>query len=95
MPDNLSIASEEVEIPFSILDTDLYKVRPLDMLCSKKRNLQQLTMQYAVLHHFPDAKVAIKFTNRAPHMLFSRECFEWVQQRVNSKSSLTVDSGSS
>ena len=40
-------------------------------------------MQYAVLHHFPDAMVAIKFTNRAPHMLFTRECFEWVQERVN------------
>ncbi|WWC70640.1 nicotinate phosphoribosyltransferase [Kwoniella pini CBS 10737] len=66
MPDILSLPSEEVEIPFSILDTDLYK----------------LTMQNAVLHHFYDAEVVIRFTNRSPHMLFNRECFDWVKRRV-------------
>jgi nicotinate phosphoribosyltransferase len=40
-------------------------------------------MQNAVLRHFPDAHVTIKFTNRAPHMLFSRECFDWVQEHVH------------
>jgi nicotinate phosphoribosyltransferase len=43
----------------------------------------QLTMQYAVLRHFPDARVVIKFTNRSPQMRFSRECFDWIQERVN------------
>lgn len=42
-------------------------------------------MQNAVLHHFSDAHVVIKFTNRSPQMLFSKECFDWVQQRVNGK----------
>ncbi|WWC62434.1 nicotinate phosphoribosyltransferase [Kwoniella dejecticola CBS 10117] len=66
MQDILHLPAEEVEIPFSILDTDLYK----------------LTMQNAVLHHFHEAQVVIRFTNRSPHMLFNRECFDWVQQRV-------------
>ncbi|OCF62361.1 nicotinate phosphoribosyltransferase [Kwoniella mangroviensis CBS 10435] len=66
MTDNLNLPAEEVEIPFSILDTDLYK----------------LTMQNAVLHHFYDAQVIIKFTNRSPQMLFNRECFDWVKGRV-------------
>ncbi|WVQ81744.1 nicotinate phosphoribosyltransferase [Cryptococcus sp. DSM 104549] len=74
MPDKLHIPPAEVEVPFSILDTDLYK----------------LTMQNAVLHHFHDAKVVIKFTNRSPHMLFTRECFDWVQARVNDLSKLAL-----
>lgn len=40
-------------------------------------------MQNAVLQHFHDARVVIKFTNRAPQMLFTRECFDWIQERVN------------
>ncbi|WRT67645.1 nicotinate phosphoribosyltransferase [Kwoniella shivajii] len=66
--------AEEVEIPFSILDTDLYK----------------LTMQNAVLHHFYDSQVVIKFTNRAPHMLFNKECFDWVVKHVNRLSELQL-----
>ncbi|WWD18363.1 nicotinate phosphoribosyltransferase [Kwoniella shandongensis] len=67
MTDILHVPAEEVEVPFSILDTDLYK----------------LTMQNAVLYHFHDAQVVIRFTNRSPHMLFSKDCFDWVQERVN------------
>nr|ODN86950.1 nicotinate phosphoribosyltransferase [Cryptococcus depauperatus CBS 7841] len=67
MSQKLAMNAENLEIPFSILDTDLYK----------------LTMQNAVLHHFYDAQVVIKFTNRSQEMLFSKECFEWIRQRVN------------
>lgn len=47
----------------------------------------QLTMQNAVLHHFYGAEVTIKFTNRTSGMLFNRQCFEWIQERVNRTSS--------
>lgn len=40
-------------------------------------------MQNAVLRHFPDAEVVIRFTNRAPEMRFTRECFDWIVERVN------------
>jgi hypothetical protein len=40
-------------------------------------------MQNAVLHHFYDAEVTIKFTNRTSNMLFNVECFEWIQEKVN------------
>lgn len=40
-------------------------------------------MQNAVLKHFPDAEVVIKFTNRAPQMRFTKECFDAIQARVN------------
>ncbi|KAL7423219.1 nicotinate phosphoribosyltransferase [Cryptotrichosporon argae] len=66
MADMLAMPSEAVEIPFSILDTDLYK----------------LTMQNAVLKHFPEARVVIRFTNRAPQMLFSRQSFAWIEAHV-------------
>ncbi|WVR06246.1 nicotinate phosphoribosyltransferase [Kwoniella sp. DSM 27419] len=74
MPDALHVPPSEVEIPLSILDTDLYK----------------LTMQNAVLHHFPDAHVIIRFTNRSPQMLFNKECFNWVQERVNRLTNLRL-----
>lgn len=60
--------------PRSILDTDLYK----------------LTMQQAVLQHFPTANVTYRFTNRAKEMLFSRECFELAKQSVNRLSELQL-----
>ena len=41
-------------------------------------------MQNAVLRHFPDARVVIRFTNRNPSQLFSRECFQWIEEHVNS-----------
>ncbi|WWC88797.1 nicotinate phosphoribosyltransferase [Kwoniella dendrophila CBS 6074] len=74
MSNILELPAEEVEIPFSILDTDLYK----------------LTMQNAVLHHFHDAQVVIRFTNRAPHMLFNRACFDWVKGHVLGLSELKL-----
>lgn len=40
-------------------------------------------MQNAVLHHFYDAEVVIRFTNRTSDMLFNRPCFDWIQERVN------------
>lgn len=42
-------------------------------------------MQNAVLHHFYDAEVVIRFTNRAPQMLFNKESFNWIQETVNSE----------
>ena len=83
MPSQLELPPEEVEIPFSILDTDLYKVCLRLVYAARPGSDTQLTMQNAVLRHFPDAHVTIKFTNRAPHMLFSRDCFDWVQEHVN------------
>ncbi|CAD6574697.1 MAG: nicotinate phosphoribosyltransferase, partial [Tremellales sp. Tagirdzhanova-0007] len=74
MNESLAIPSDQVEIPYSILDTDLYK----------------FTMQCAVLHHFYDAIVTIKFTNRSPQMLFSRESFDWIQERINRLSTLQL-----
>ncbi|KAI0293813.1 nicotinate phosphoribosyltransferase [Russula brevipes] len=46
--------------PRSLLDTDLYK----------------LTMQQAVLHHFPDAQSTYKFIHRDAGVYFTRECYE-------------------
>ena len=83
MPSQLELPPEEVEIPFSILDTDLYKVCLRLVYAARPGSDTQLTMQNAVLRHFPDAHVTIKFTNRAPRMLFSRDCFDWVQEHVN------------
>ena len=45
-------------------------------------------MQNAVLHHFYDAEVVIRFTNRTSDMLFNRPCFDWIQERVNRRSPL-------
>jgi nicotinic acid phosphoribosyltransferase len=42
----------------------------------------QFTMQNAVLKHFHDARVVIRFTNRSPQMLFSKESFEWIKEHV-------------
>lgn len=39
-------------------------------------------MQNAVIHHFPEAMVKIKFTNRTSGMLFSGPCFDWIQERI-------------
>ena len=47
-------------------------------------------MQNAVLHHFYDAKVVIRFTNRAPQMLFNKESFNWIQETVNSEAELPM-----
>ncbi|KAH7341425.1 nicotinate phosphoribosyltransferase [Rhizoctonia solani] len=60
--------------PRSLLDTDLYK----------------LTMQQAILQHFPKTNVTYKFTNRSKEMLFSRECFELVKQSIHRLSELQI-----
>ncbi|CZT25382.1 related to nicotinate phosphoribosyltransferase [Ramularia collo-cygni] len=59
---------------FSLLDTDLYK----------------LTMQCAVLKYFPDAHVRYQFTNRTPHMRFTREAFEWLETQINKLENIQV-----
>ncbi|KAH8918382.1 nicotinate phosphoribosyltransferase [Atractiella rhizophila] len=50
----------------SILDTDLYK----------------LTMQQAVLQHYPEALVTYQFTNRAPLMKFSVKAFQQIRYTI-------------
>lgn len=45
-------------------------------------------MQNAVLQHFHGDKVTIRFTNRSPAMLFSRDCFDIVRAQINSTYSL-------
>ena len=50
----------------SILDTDLYK----------------LTMQCAVLDHYPDIDVVYSFTNRTPEMQLTKEAFTWLDMQV-------------
>ncbi|WFC95874.1 nicotinate phosphoribosyltransferase [Malassezia brasiliensis] len=51
----------------SLLDTDVYK----------------LTMQQAVLKHFPDAKVTYRFTNRAKEMQFTQRAVELIEQGIH------------
>ncbi|KAJ6513444.1 Quinolinate phosphoribosyl transferase [Mycena sanguinolenta] len=53
--------------PRSILDTDLYK----------------LTMQQAVLHHFPKTNATYKFTLRDKSMVFTKQAFNEFQQTVD------------
>ncbi|KAK7454533.1 nicotinate phosphoribosyltransferase [Stygiomarasmius scandens] len=60
-------------LPKSILDTDLYK----------------LTMQQAVLQHFPDVDASYQFTNRSKSsMPFTRECFQFFKESINDFSRL-------
>ncbi|KAI9726929.1 MAG: nicotinate phosphoribosyltransferase [Chrysothrix sp. TS-e1954] len=59
---------------FSLLDTDLYKI----------------TMQSAVLKHFPRVEVTYSFTNRTPHMRLSREAFEWLRAQIQKLHNITL-----
>jgi nicotinate phosphoribosyltransferase len=61
----------------SILDTDLYK----------------LTMQQAVLKHFPDANVSYRFTNRSKGMVFSKSSVEKIKQYIIAMSELALTDG--
>jgi nicotinate phosphoribosyltransferase len=68
----------------SILDTDLYKVK--HRFSAKREpgsdvNIQ-LTMQQAVLHHFPAAQATYRFTHRDKDRFFSFECFERFREAV-------------
>lgn len=58
----------------SLLDTDLYK----------------LTMQSAILTHFPHVHVTYSFTNRTPDMKFTRAAFEWLQRQIARLASLAL-----
>ncbi|PWY99957.1 nicotinate phosphoribosyltransferase [Testicularia cyperi] len=58
----------------SLLDTDLYK----------------LTMQQAVLRHYPAVDVAYKFTNRTPAMLFTRRAVDVIRRHVARLSCLAL-----
>jgi nicotinate phosphoribosyltransferase len=66
--------SDTPEGIFSLLDTDLYK----------------LTMQCAVLKYFPDTYVRYKFTNRTPHMKFTREAFNWLHTQIKKLENVEV-----
>jgi nicotinate phosphoribosyltransferase len=59
---------------FSLLDTDLYK----------------LTMQCAVLKHFPTVEVDFTFTNRTPQMRLNRQAFSWLQDQVAKLEHITL-----
>ncbi|KZP27314.1 nicotinate phosphoribosyltransferase [Athelia psychrophila] len=61
-------------VPISMLDTDLYK----------------LTMQQAVLHHFPDAQATYRFTHRDKDVPFTRECVDAYKAAVSHFSALSI-----
>ncbi|KAF8622569.1 hypothetical protein AX15_006917 [Amanita polypyramis BW_CC] len=64
----------ELAVPKSILDTDLYK----------------MTMQQAVLHHFPQVNAKYRFTNRSRNTLSSLQCVERFRAAVSSFSGLAL-----
>lgn len=74
MGDDNNNSADDARPIRSILDTDLYK----------------LTMQQAVLRHYPDAKVAYKFTNRSAGMKFTRKAVDLIQQHIHGLASLCL-----
>ncbi|KAF8638189.1 hypothetical protein AX17_002386 [Amanita inopinata Kibby_2008] len=70
----MSSSYVELTIPPSILDTDLYK----------------LTMQQAVLQHFPTVQAKYRFTNRSPDTLFTIECVERFRETISCFSKLAL-----
>lgn len=65
-----------VVLPRSILDTDLYK----------------LTMQQAVLHHFPGVQATYRFTHRDANVYFTRSCFKQFVEAISQFSTLSLTS---
>ncbi|KAL1923585.1 uncharacterized protein VTP21DRAFT_8565 [Calcarisporiella thermophila] len=65
------------DIPFSILDNDLYK----------------FTMQQFVFIHFRDIPVKYRFKNRSPTIRLNEPAIEWLKSRIQGleKLSLTAD----
>lgn len=67
-----------------MLDTDLYKV---DLNLHSARCMltdsTKLTMQQAVLHHFPDAQATYRFTHRDKDVPFTRECVDAYKAAVS------------
>ncbi|KAJ7726058.1 nicotinate phosphoribosyltransferase [Mycena maculata] len=59
--------SSSLPLPRSILDTDLYK----------------LTMQQAVLRHFPATQASYKFTLRDKNVVFTKQAFDLFQETVD------------
>ncbi|KZS92363.1 nicotinate phosphoribosyltransferase [Sistotremastrum niveocremeum HHB9708] len=64
------------KFPVSILDTDFYK----------------LTMQQAVLHHFPTQQVTYRFTNRSKDTLFTQSCVDRFTEYVHDLATLRLTS---
>jgi len=65
-----------VILPRSILDTDLYK----------------LTMQQAVLHHFPSVQATYRFTHRDANVYFTRSCYERFVVAISQFTTLSLTS---
>ncbi|KAF7330408.1 Nicotinate phosphoribosyltransferase [Mycena venus] len=59
--------TSHLPLPRSILDTDLYK----------------LTMQQAVLRHFPATKASYKFTLRDKNVVFTKQAFKTFQKTLD------------
>ncbi|KAF3933464.1 hypothetical protein ABW19_dt0201061 [Dactylella cylindrospora] len=72
-----STAQREPALPegiFSLLDTDLYK----------------LTMQCAVLRHYPRTNVTYHYTNRTPHLKLNRRAFDWLRVQINNLANIRL-----
>ncbi|KAI0259862.1 nicotinate phosphoribosyltransferase, partial [Gloeopeniophorella convolvens] len=50
----------------------------------------QLTMQQAVLHHFPDAQCTYRFVHRDPDVYFTRACYEQFVASISQFSTLAL-----
>jgi nicotinic acid phosphoribosyltransferase len=71
----------------SLLDTDLYKVEEQYPLArTDSLTAYKLTMQQAVLHHFPTTHATYKFTLRDKSAQFTKEAFDQFQQAVDRQS---------